>query len=68
MGASSGVVGFLASAGDQALAAWLGRLKDASFSRAGAVRKALVGVRLGSDLHGLARVRQAGLDLLPRRS
>jgi Pyridoxamine 5'-phosphate oxidase len=30
----------LASAGDQALAAWLGRLQDASFSRAGAVRKA----------------------------
>jgi len=29
-----------ASAGDQALAAWLGRLQDASFSRAGAVRKA----------------------------
>src|SRR5262249_58950328 len=30
----------VASAGDQALAAWLGRLQDASFSRAGAVRKA----------------------------
>jgi len=30
----------LASAGDPALAAWLGRLQDASFSRAGAVRKA----------------------------
>ena len=30
----------LPSAGDQALAAWLGRLQDASFSRAGAVRKA----------------------------
>jgi hypothetical protein len=30
----------LASAGDQALAAWLGRLQDVSFSRAGAVRKA----------------------------
>ena len=30
----------LASAGDQALAAWLSRLQDASFSRAGAVRKA----------------------------
>jgi len=30
----------LASAGDQALAAWLGRLQDASFSRAGAVGKA----------------------------
>lgn len=30
----------LASAGDQALTAWLGRLQDASFSRAGAVRKA----------------------------
>src|SRR5690349_18475131 len=30
----------LASAGDQALAAWLGRLQDASFSRAGAVRTA----------------------------
>src|SRR5215469_12911090 len=30
----------LGSAGDQALAAWLGRLQDASFSRAGAVRKA----------------------------
>jgi len=29
-----------ASAGDQALAAWLGRLQDVSFSRAGAVRKA----------------------------
>src|SRR5438045_9242534 len=32
--------GLAASAGDQALAAWLGRLQDASFSRAGAVRKA----------------------------
>ena len=30
----------VASAGDQALAAWLARLQDASFSRAGAVRKA----------------------------
>ena len=30
----------LASAGDQALAAWLSRLQDASFSQAGAVRKA----------------------------
>jgi Pyridoxamine 5'-phosphate oxidase len=30
----------LASAGDRPLAAWLGRLQDASFSRAGAVRKA----------------------------
>src|SRR5215831_5093143 len=30
----------LASAGDPALAAWLGRLQDASFSRAGAVRTA----------------------------
>src|SRR5262249_23893172 len=30
----------LASAGDQALAAWLGRLQDASFSQAGAGRKA----------------------------
>ena len=30
----------LASAGDRALAAWLGRLQDASFSRAGAVRTA----------------------------
>ena len=30
----------LASAGDQAVVAWLGRLQDASFSRAGAVRKA----------------------------
>jgi hypothetical protein len=30
----------LASAGDRALAAWLGQLQDASFSRAGAVRKA----------------------------
>ena len=29
-----------ASAGDQALAAWLGRLQDASFRRAGAVRTA----------------------------
>src|SRR5262249_31273706 len=29
----------LASAGDQALAAWLGRLQDASFSRPGAVRQ-----------------------------
>jgi hypothetical protein len=30
----------LVDAGDQALAAWLGRLQDASFRRAGAVRKA----------------------------
>jgi hypothetical protein len=30
----------VASAGDQSLAAWLGQLQDASFSRAGAVRKA----------------------------
>jgi hypothetical protein len=30
----------LASAGDRALAAWLDRLQDASFSRAGAVRNA----------------------------
>jgi hypothetical protein len=30
----------LAGAGDQALAAWLGRLQEASFSRAGAVRTA----------------------------
>jgi hypothetical protein len=30
----------LASAGDQALAAWLGRLQDVSFSQAGTVRKA----------------------------
>ena len=30
----------LASEGDRALAAWLGRLQDASFSQAGAVRKA----------------------------
>jgi hypothetical protein len=30
----------VASAGDQAVAAWLGRLRDASFSRARAVRKA----------------------------
>lgn len=36
----SGRAEALASAGDQALAAWLGRLQDASFSRAGAVRKA----------------------------
>ena len=36
----SGREELLASAGDQALAAWLGRLQDASFSRAGAVRKA----------------------------
>ena len=30
----------VAGAGDRALAAWLGRLQDASFSRAGAVRTA----------------------------
>ena len=30
----------VAGAGDRALAAWLGRLQDVSFSRAGAVRKA----------------------------
>jgi hypothetical protein len=30
----------VAGAGDQSLAAWLGRLQDASFSRAGAVRTA----------------------------
>lgn len=37
---SSGQEELLASSGDQALAAWLGRLQDASFSRAGAVRTA----------------------------
>ncbi len=37
---SSGREELQAGAGDQALAAWLGRLQDASFSRAGAARKA----------------------------
>ena len=36
----SGREELLASAGDQALAAWLDRLQEVSFSRAGAVRKA----------------------------
>ena len=61
--------GLVASAGDQALAAWLDRLQDASFSRAGAVRNAYPPERrmTGPQLAGYLARRTYALASTTRR-